>query len=56
MKNNISRLITRTAGMIAPLALALAVASANATCYIFTYQPEEPKSLKSYCTRHKSAL
>lgn len=32
----------------APLALALAILSANSACYYFTYQPEVPSSLDRY--------
>lgn len=46
MKHNLKKYITKAAGVVAPLALALAVMTANATCYFFTYQPEVPKSLK----------
>ncbi len=48
MKNVIPNLLTKTAKMIAPLVLALAVSTANTTCLFFTYQPEEPESMKKY--------
>lgn len=48
MKNVISNLLTKTAKMIVPLVLVLAVSTANTTCLFFTYQPEEPEGMKKY--------
>ena len=56
MKSTMAHLVTRVSKLIAPLALALAITTANATCYIFTYQPKEPESLKLYRASHKSVL
>lgn len=48
MKNKILNLINKTSKFVAPLALALAIMTANSTCYCFTYQPDVPKSLDKY--------
>ena len=48
MKNKLSNLISRTSKFAAPLALALAIITANSTCYFFSYQPDVPKSLDKY--------
>lgn len=48
MKNKLSYLINKTSKFAAPLALALAIMTANSTCYFFTYQPDVPKSLDKY--------
>lgn len=48
MKEAIANLRTKTAKMIAPLVLVLAVSTANTTCLFFTYQPEEPEGMKKY--------
>lgn len=56
MKNTFAHLITRVSKLIAPLALALAVTTANATCYFFTYQSEAPKSLEKYRASHRREL
>lgn len=48
MKNKLSHLINKTSKFAAPFALALAIMTANSTCYFFTYQPDVPKSLDKY--------
>ena len=35
-------------GSAAPLALALAVLTTNATCHFFSYQPDEPAGIEKY--------
>lgn len=48
MKNKLSNLISKTSKFMAPFALALAIMTANSTCYFFTCQPNVPKSLDKY--------
>lgn len=48
MKNKLSNLINKTSKFMAPFALALAIMTANSTCYFFSYQPDVPKSLNKY--------
>jgi cyclic lactone autoinducer peptide len=40
--------IIQMSKIVAPLALALAVLTANSTCICFTNQPKEPDSLRKY--------
>lgn len=56
MKHNLKKLITKSTEVVAPLALALAVMTANSTCFFFTYQPEVPESLKKYRASHRHEL
>ncbi len=42
----LKNILTRISTIIAPLALALAVATASSTCFFLSYQPEEPACLK----------
>lgn len=51
MKNKILSLINKTSKFVAPLALTLAIMTANSTCYCFTHQPDVPKSLDKYRTK-----
>lgn len=48
MKNKLFNLISKTSRLVAPFALALAIMTANSTCYFFSYQPDVPKSLDKY--------
>lgn len=48
MKNKLSNLISKTSRLVAPFALALAIMTANSTCYFFSYQPDVPKGLDKY--------
>ena len=48
MKSKILSLINEASKFVAPLALSLAIMTANSTCYCFTYQPDMPKSLDKY--------
>lgn len=41
-------IMRRVVGAIAPMALALAVYTANSTCLFFSYQPKEPAALQRY--------
>ncbi len=52
MKNTLSSFIVKSTKFIAPLALALAVTTANTTCLVFTYQPEAPENLKDFCKKN----
>ena len=45
---NFKEFIAKHTAVIAPLALAIAIMTANSTCYIFSYQPTPPKSLSKY--------
>jgi cyclic lactone autoinducer peptide len=38
--------LAKMSKMVAPLALALAVLTANSTCFFLSYQPNEPERLK----------
>lgn len=49
IKNFLSRSLT----VVAPLALALAVFTANSTCLFFSYQPDEPEGLQRYKLRRR---
>jgi cyclic lactone autoinducer peptide len=48
MKNKIANMINKSSKIIAPFALALAIMTANSTCFFFSYQPDVPKSLDKY--------
>lgn len=54
MKKTLVYLITRASKLIAPLALVLAVTTANATCFFFTYQPVIPESIEKYHAIHRN--
>lgn len=41
-------LLMKLCHMLAPLALALAVITVNATCWCFTYQPDVPHELDHF--------
>lgn len=56
MKKTLVYLITITSKLIAPLALALAVMSSNATCFFFTYQPDVPKDIEKYRASHRNTI
>lgn len=43
-------IILKLSKKVAPFAMALAVLTANSTCYFFSYQPDVPETLK----RHNS--
>lgn len=42
----VKTVFTKLSKIVAPLALTLAVMTANSTCFFLSYQPEEPKCLK----------
>lgn len=46
MTNTMKKILIRFSKLIAPLSLALAIMTSNATCYFFTYQPNEPEKLR----------
>lgn len=48
MKNRFLSIISKAGKITAPLALALAIMTANSTCYFFTHQPDVPRSLDKY--------
>lgn len=48
MKNKLFKIINRAGEIVAPLALAMAIITANSTCFFFTCQPDVPKSLDKY--------
>ena len=48
MKNKLFKIVNRAGEIVAPLALAMAIMTANSTCYFFSYQPDLPKSLDKY--------
>lgn len=48
MKSRFLSIIYKAGKITAPLALALAIMTANSTCYFFSYQPDVPKSLDKY--------
>lgn len=43
---NCKKIVLKFSGMLAPLAMALAVVTVNSTCFFYTYQPEVPAKLK----------
>lgn len=45
---NIKTTIANRLVAIAPLALALAIMTANSTCFVFTHQPTPPLGLTKY--------
>ena len=48
MKRKLTTMARRLSSIAAPLALALAVVTANSTCWWFTYQPDVPDTMKKY--------
>lgn len=48
MKNKFSHFINKISKYAAPFALALAIMTANSTCFFFTCQPDVPKSLDKF--------
>lgn len=48
MKEKFLSIISKAGKFVAPFALALAVMTANSTCFFFTCQPDVPKSLDKY--------
>ena len=56
MKYKLIFFITKASEIVAPLALALAVMTANSTCFFFTYQPEVPNSLQKRCASHRRGV
>lgn len=42
----LKRLFETVSRFAAPLAMGLAILTANSTCFCFSYQPEEPEGLK----------
>ena len=44
----ISFILSKVMKFSAPLALALAILTANSACYYFSYQPDVPRSLDRY--------
>lgn len=48
MKNKVFKIINRAGEIVAPLAMVMAIMTANSTCYFFTCQPDVPKSLDKY--------
>lgn len=46
--NTIIKTLKKLAGVVAPLALALAVVTANSTCICFSNQPTPPAALNKY--------
>lgn len=48
MKNRFLSIISKAGKITAPLALALAIMTANSTCYFFSYQPDVPQGLEKY--------
>ena len=42
----LKRLFEAVSRFVAPLAMGLAILTANSACFYFTYQPEEPACLK----------
>ncbi len=48
MKNKMFAILNRFGKVAAPFALAMAILTANSTCYFFTYQPDTPKCLDKY--------
>lgn len=53
MRYNPNIILAKATKNVAPLALALAVLTANATCYFFTFQPDVPNELKNIITKHR---
>lgn len=51
MKKKIMSILAKSGKFAAPIALALAILTANSTCYFFSYQPDVPKSLDRYRTK-----
>lgn len=39
--------------VVAPLALALAVLTANSTCFFLSYQPDEPANMRQLTAHYK---
>lgn len=48
MKTNLKDSELKLSSVVAPLALALAVSTANSTCWYYTYQPKAPAGLSKY--------
>ena len=48
MKMYLKDSMLKLSGIVAPLALALAVSTANSTCWYYTYQPKAPEVLSRY--------
>lgn len=44
----VKSVIGRMLSVVAPMALALAVFTANSTCFIFSHQPDEPTGIEEY--------
>lgn len=51
----IKSFLSRALTVVAPMALALAVFTANSTCLFFSYQPDEPEGLQRYKLGHRSS-
>lgn len=48
MKTKFLNVLIQLGKIVAPLAMAMAIFTANSTCYFFSYQPDTPKSLDKY--------
>lgn len=48
MKKIIKQYAYKISGIIAPFALALAILTANSTCFYYTFQPNEPACMNKY--------
>lgn len=46
MKTKLNNLFRKLSRFVAPLALSLAILTANSTCFYLSYQPDEPAALK----------
>jgi cyclic lactone autoinducer peptide len=51
MRKRLSNVLNKVSRIVAPLTLALAIITANSTCYFFSYQPDVPQCLKKYCIK-----
>ena len=48
LMKSIKTAVANCLAVIAPLALALAIMTANSTCFVFTHQPTPPSCLAKY--------
>lgn len=43
----------RLSSLVAPLALAMAILTANSTCFFLSYQPDEPANMRQVTENYK---